>query len=1288
MPKRDDISTILVIGSGPIVIGQGCEFDYSGAQACKSLRDEGYRVVLVNSNPATIMTDPAMADRTYVEPIVPEAVEKIILKEASLGTPIDAVLPTLGGQTALNCACALHDAGTFDRHGVEMIGAVREVIHKAEDRAAFKDVCNAVNLRTPDSGTANTLEEGKALLEKFGLPAIIRPAFTLGGWGGGVAYNLEEFEELVTRGINASMISQVQVDKSLLGWKEYELEVVRDKHDNCVIVCGIENIDAMGVHTGDSVTVAPILTLTDKEYQVLRDASIEIMRAVGVETGGSNVQFAVNPNPEPGPDGQRPFEFVVVEMNPRVSRSSALASKATGFPIAKIAAKLAVGYTLDELRNDITGTTSACFEPSIDYVVTKMPRWTFEKFPEADETLTTQMKSVGEAMAIGRTFKESLQKVIRSMDVKRFGLGLDKNDKWLAAVRAVERAKTSAEEANAPETEGESRLGPRTADGQKLEWPIDLDKLVRKLAVPSQGRLYYVRYALKMGWSIERVHEHTSIDPFFLDQIAQLVAFEDQLFKYTTLEDVPKDVLFRAKQLGYSDAQLAYVYLGSITSEAILRVRRHREAMGVAPVFKLVDTCAAEFEAVTPYYYSTYQPGWTEMVGEDAIEHPPEDEIGGDPSKEKVIIIGGGPNRIGQGIEFDYCCVHAAQAANELGFESVMINSNPETVSTDYDTSDMLFFEPLTLEDTLNVIERLNARPGLRFLDPIPEGDFLGAFGGLSATQAETKIGRQAAALGIANGLVVDVTSIAADGVVAVLRADVLEPDDRVTTLEIDPLSDTCRVAGVSRPWSAFAAETHDEGAAKVFRDRVDDDLAKNPGPVRGVIVQFGGQTPLNLAHGLAEAGVPLIGTNLESIDLAEDREQFDDLLTRLDLQRPAGAIAYSLEEARLKAAAVGYPVLVRPSYVLGGRGMEICNDEKALVHYMTSALDVSDLDGAPVLIDQFLDGAIEIDVDVVADGSGEALVCAVMEHIEHAGVHSGDSTCVVPPFSLAPSMVERLRETARSLARELKVCGLMNAQLAVKDDEIYVIEVNPRASRTVPFVGKAKSMPWAKAAARAMLGVSLAEQGVTEKPSTGTYAVKAPVFPFQKFPGVDFVLGPEMRSTGEVMGVDVSLPNAYLKALLAAGTKLPSEGGVFISVRSADKPAVIDAARSLLAMGFTVYTTTGTAELMNRHGLEPEVLQKVNSGVRPNVIDLMSDGQISLIINTPTRTGWNTDEGKIRATAVRLGIPMLTTVTAADAAVRAIQAQKAGVWGVAALQDLDQGSAGAESALPAVHAD
>ena len=833
MPKRDDIRTILLIGSGPIVIGQACEFDYSGTQACKSLRDEGYRVVLVNSNPATIMTDPEMSDRTYIEPVTPEAVRKVIAREKQLGTPIDAILPTLGGQTALNVACALFDDGTLEEFGVEMIGAGREVIHRAEDRKLFSDVCARVGLRVPVSRTVTTLEEAREFLARIGLPAIIRPAFTLGGSGGGIAYNTEEFDEIVGRGLRASMIGQVQIDQSLLGWKEYELEVIRDRNDNCIVVCGIENIDAMGVHTGDSITVAPCMTLTDKEYQALRDAAFAIMREVGVETGGSNVQFAVNPRPERrGGDGSEPpFEFVVVEMNPRVSRSSALASKATGYPIAKVAAKLAVGYTLDELRNDITGTTSACFEPTIDYVVTKMPRWTFEKFPEADETLTTQMKSVGEAMAIGRTFVESLQKVIRSMEVKRFGLGLDRNDKWLAASRA--------------QADAEGVL--RTADGAPVEWPIDEEKLTRKLAVPSQGRLYYVRYALKMGWAVDRVCELSGYDPFFVDQILRLVEFEDVLSGYKALEDVPADVLRRAKRLGYSDAQLANLYLGAIKSESILKCAR-RKALGIEPVFKLVDTCAGEFEAMTPYFYSTYEPG--------------DDEIRVS-ATEKVVILGGGPNRIGQGIEFDYCCVHASMAASEMGFESVMINSNPETVSTDYDTSDLLFFEPLTLEDVLNVVERLHG----------------------------------------------------------------------------DPL--------------------------------------RNAGLVRGLVVQFGGQTPLNLAHGLSLAGAPIIGTSLESIDRAEDREDFDALLEKLGLQRPPSGIARSLDEATAIAEKLGYPVLVRPSYVLGGRGMEICSDEKSLVHYMTTALKVSELDDAPVLIDKFLDGATEVDVDVVADFSSACKVQA-----------------------------------------------------------------------------------------------------------------------------------------------------------------------------------------------------------------------------------------------------------------------------------------------------------------------
>jgi carbamoyl-phosphate synthase large subunit len=1177
MPKRTDIKTILILGSGPIVIGQGCEFDYSGAQACKTLRAEGYRIVLVNSNPATIMTDPSLSDRTYIEPITPEAVRKVIQREfeqaegksaTSQDSPhgkIDVILPTLGGQTALNCACNLFDDGTLAEFGVEMIGANRKIIHRAEDRQQFKDICENIGLSLPKAKTVTTMEDALAFLEEIGLPAIIRPAFTLGGSGGGIAYNKDEFKDIIARGLAASMIGQVQIDQSIIGWKEYELEVVRDRKDNCIIVCGIENIDAMGVHTGDSVTVAPILTLTDKEYQAMRDAAIAIMRAVGVETGGSNVQFAVNPNPSRDENGHAKFQMMVVEMNPRVSRSSALASKATGFPIAKIAAKLAVGYTLDELRNDITGTTSACFEPAIDYVVTKMPRWTFEKFPEADETLTTQMKSVGEAMAIGRTFKESFQKVVRSMDVKRFGLGLDKNDKWLTAMRAVEHDQLVLD--LTPRMGGSTGL--RTADGAPIEWPIPLDKLHRKLAVPSQGRLYYVRYAFKMGWTIPQVHDLTKIDPFFLDQFKQMVEFEDVLCGYRTLEELPREVVLQAKQWGYSDAQLANLYFGNISSEAILKVRAHRKSLGIEPTYRLVDTCAAEFEAITPYYYSTYENEY-EVIGADGKGVVQRDDEIRVTDKKKIVILGGGPNRIGQGIEFDYCCVHAAYAARDLGFESVMINSNPETVSTDYDTSDLLFFEPLTLEDVLNIVERLDA------------------------------------------------------------------------------------------PHSITPSLGHS---------------VTGSGLVHGLIVQFGGQTPLNLAKGLALAGAPLIGTSLDSIDLAEDRKRFDALLEKLKLERPAAGIAKSLDEAVTVASALGYPVLVRPSYVLGGRGMEICPDEKALRHFITNALQSSDLEDAPVLIDRFLDAATEVDVDVVADlgsggSSGTALVCGVMEHIEQAGIHSGDSACTLPPWSLPRHIVERIRQISRDLARELKVCGLMNVQLAVKDEHIYIIEVNPRASRTVPFVAKAKHVPWPRIAAMAMMGKSLAEMGVKEVPDTGAYAVKMPVFPFNRFPGVDVVLGPEMRSTGEVMGMDVSLPLAFLKALLGAGTTLPKSGGVFISVREQDRKEIVGPARTLMAMGYTVYATKGTGDFLRRHGLRPVVLEKIGAAIRPNVLDLMSDGKIQLVLNTPTRTGWQTDEGKIRSTAVRLGIPMITTTTGANAAVNAIEALRAGDWDTVAMQD------------------
>ncbi|MEO1007743.1 MAG: carbamoyl-phosphate synthase large subunit [Planctomycetota bacterium] len=1175
MPKRTDLRSILVLGSGPIVIGQGCEFDYSGTQACKALRAEGCRVVLVNSNPATIMTDPMFSDRTYIEPITPEAVRKVIERECdpeSGGEGIDAILPTLGGQTALNCACALHDDGTLERFGIEMIGADRTVIHRAEDREAFREVCEGIDLPLPPSQTVTSLDEAMEALAELGLPAIVRPAFTLGGWGGGVAYNTEEFRTQVASGLAASMIGQVQIDRSLLGWKEFELEVVRDRRDNCVVVCGIENIDPMGVHTGDSITVAPILTLTDKEYQILRDAAFAVMRAVGVETGGSNVQFAVNPNPAPRDDGEEPFEFVVVEMNPRVSRSSALASKATGFPIAKIAARLALGYTLDELRNDITATTSACFEPSIDYVVTKMPRWTFEKFPEADETLTTQMKSVGEAMAIGRTFKESLQKAIRSMEVKRFGLGLDRNDKWLTAMRAVEREQLVLDFARPGDaSHAISSTGLRTADGQPIEWPIDDTKLLRKLSVPSQGRLYYVRYALKMGWSIERVCEATRIDAFFVHQIAELVAFEDELLAFPTLGDVPRDVLRRAKQLGYSDAQLANVYLDAIQSETILEVRRHRDGLGIRPAYKLVDTCAAEFEAATPYYYSTYESDVVEYNAETGEARRVDDEVRVTDAR-KVIILGGGPNRIGQGIEFDYCCCHAAFAARDMGFESVMINSNPETVSTDYDTSDLLFFEPLTLEDVLNVAE---------------------ALGG----------------------------------------------DDRLL----------------------------------------------------GCVVQFGGQTPLNLAHGLALAGTPIIGTSLASIDLAEDRDRFDGLLEQLELKRPASGIARSPAEAEEVAGRIGYPVLVRPSYVLGGRGMEICQNAGALRRYVDSAVRSAGLDGsladAPILIDQFLAGATEVDVDLLADfdpagadAGGRAIICGIMEHIEHAGVHSGDSTCFLPPNELPARTIASVADASKRLAGALRVRGLMNVQLAVKDDEVFVLEVNPRASRTAPFVSKGKHTPWPRLAAQVMMGASLEELEVREVPAPGVFAVKAPVFPHQKFPRVDFVLGPEMRSTGEVMGLDASPPLALAKAAMAAGNALPTGGAVFVSVRDADKLEILPVVRGLRAMGFEVYSTTGTARFLERYSVQVTVLQKIAAGARPNVIDMMMSGDISLVINTPTNSGRETDEGLIRSTAVRLSIPMITTASAARAAVDAIAALRAGDWGVRALQEH---AAAAAAAVP-----
>jgi len=1189
----------MIIGSGPIVIGQGCEFDYSGTQACKALREEGYRIVLVNSNPATIMTDPELADRTYIEPITADAVAKIIEKERP-----DALLATLGGQTGLNTAVEVADAGVLEKFGVEMIGATREVIHRAEDRTEFKNVCVSIGLDVPASGVAHSMDQAREIVGHVGLPCCIRPAYTLGGTGGGFAFNREELETIAARGLEYSPISEVLIEESVLGWKEYELEVMRDRADNVVIVCSIENFDPMGVHTGDSITVAPAQTLTDKEYQLMRDAAIAIIRAIGVETGGSNIQFAVDP--ETG-------RMIVVEMNPRVSRSSALASKATGFPIAKIAAKLAVGYTLDEIRNDITRQTPACFEPAIDYCVTKIPRWTFEKFPDADETLTTQMKSVGEAMSIGRTFKESLQKGIRSMEVKRYGLGLDGNDKWLNSKKVVGRRSEV--------------VGGRTGPELDAEWPVEGPKLTRKLANPCQGRLYYIRYAFKLGWSVDRVHDLCKIDRWFLTQLKQLVDFEEELAAAgegvgECLDAIGRNVVAaeaaiagttasspaaaiaigmtphgqelwkrfeasekaalaslrkiaaavrRAKQWGYSDIQLAHYW--GITPQ---QVRTLRKWCDIEPVYKLVDTCAAEFEAYTPYYYSSYETPIGRVGGGASGEAKPfvDDELR-ITDRKKIIILGGGPNRIGQGIEFDYCCVHAAFAARELGFEAVMVNSNPETVSTDYDTSDMLFFEPLTLEDVLNICEKLNDAP-------------LGT-----------------------------------------------------------------------------------------------------PGKLHGVIVHFGGQTPLNLARGLEENGVPIIGTSPESIDLAEDRKRFGEVLGELGLKCPPGGTAFSIVEARKVAERIGYPVLVRPSYVLGGRAMEIVSDAGQLDTYMARAVDASTVGrDHPILVDKFLSAATEVDVDCVADfgarpdGTAEenprAVVCGVMEHIEQAGIHSGDSACALPPYSLSEKVVAEIERQARLLAQRLAVRGLMNVQFAVRDGEVFILEVNPRASRTVPFVSKATGVSWAKLAAKVMAGKGLAGLGVTAPPRPAQTSVKESVFPFTKFPGVDVILGPEMRSTGEVMGIDMSFGVAFAKSQIAAGTSLPTSGTVFLSVCDADKPGVVSLGQRLAGMGFRLLATSGTCRLLAGAGVRVRELPKLAQG-RPNIADHITNGEVDLLINTPTRRGPDTDEGRIRAMATLHKVPIITTMTAADAAVAGIAALRAaaddpdhaaGAFSVRPLQD------------------
>lgn len=1061
MPKRTDIKKILLIGSGPIVIGQACEFDYSGTQACKVLKQNGYEIVLLNSNPATIMTDPELSDRTYIEPIDWKIAELIIEKERP-----QAVLPTLGGQTALNLAVKLYDEKVLQKYNVELIGANVNTIKKAEDRKLFKEAMLKIGHDLPKSRYAYNMEEAHEALKEIGLPCVIRSSFNLGGTGGGIAYNIEEFEAIISYGLTQSMIHEVLIEESVFGWKEFELEVMRDRKDNCVIVCSIENFDPMGVHTGDSITVAPAQTLTDKEYQRMRDMSVLIMREIGIECGGSNIQFAVNPE-----NGR----IVVIEMNPRVSRSSALASKATGFPIAKIAALLAVGYTLDEIPNDITKKTPSCFEPTIDYVVVKTPRWTFEKFKEADKTLTIQMKSVGEVMSIGRTFKESLQKAIRSLEQDRFGLGCDRKDKMLNG--------------SCPSNE----------------------EIREKLTVPNSERLFYTRYGLKSGMGIDEIAQLSKIDRWFLENIHEIVKIEQELYEAGSLDNLSKELVEKAKVNGFSDNQLAAIFKTNQT-----KVRQLRRKLGIKPVYKLVDTCAAEFEAQTPYYYSTY---------EDTSEHSTSE-------KRKIAIIGGGPNRIGQGIEFDYCCVHAAMALRKEGYEVIMINSNPETVSTDYDISDQLFFEPLTTEDILNIYETLK-----------PEG----------------------------------------------------------------------------------------------------------------VVVQLGGQTPLNLAKSLKEAGVNILGTQVEQIDRAEDRQKFKELIQKLKLIQPESDTAVDFNQAKDIAAELGYPVLIRPSYVLGGRAMEICYDQDELEHYIKEATEASP--EHPVLIDKFIEDAIEVDVDALADGE-DVFIGGVLEHIEMAGIHSGDSAMSLPPFSLSDRQIDEIRRITELLAIELQVKGLINIQLAVKANIIYVLEVNPRASRTVPFVSKATGIQMAKIAASVMVGRKLKEFNLPKKPSMRHFCVKESVFPFKKFAGTDIILGPEMKSTGEVMGIDVDFGRAYAKGQLARGYKIPTSGTVFVSVKDRDKRDVIFLAKQLVDMGFKLVSTSGTAKVLENSNVPVRVISKIKEG-RPNALDLIINHEVDLIINTPSGKGPVTDEGKIRALAVSRDILVITTIPAAQAMVNAIEACK-----------------------------
>lgn len=1077
MPKRTDISSIMIIGAGPIVIGQACEFDYSGAQACKALKEEGYRVILLNSNPATIMTDPDMADATYIEPITPETVERIILKEKP-----DAILPTMGGQTALNTAISLAKSGFLEKNNVELIGAKADVIDRAEDRLKFRETMDAIGIESPRSAIAHSMEEARESLKKIGLPVVIRPSFTLGGSGGGIAYNTDEFENIISAGLDASPTTEVLIEESIVGWKEYEMEVVRDKADNCIIICSIENIDPMGIHTGDSITVAPALTLTDKEYQRMRDASIACLRAIGVDTGGSNVQFGLNPK-----NGR----MVIIEMNPRVSRSSALASKATGFPIAKIAAKLAVGYTLDELKNDITKTTPASFEPTIDYIVVKIPRFTFEKFPGTPALLNTSMKSVGEAMAIGRSFPEALQKGLRSMEI------------------------------------GLTGLNPVTIPGDG-----DEDSFRAALSQPRPNRILVAAQAIRAGISLENIHEACHFDPWFLQQLQQIILVENQIEK----NGLPSDPfeLRNIKAMGFSDKQLA-----ELTQKSEKEIAQYRQKVNVNPIYRRIDTCAGEFTSSTSYMYSTYEGGFNTPICES---HPTD--------REKIVILGGGPNRIGQGIEFDYCCVHASYALREAGYETIMVNCNPETVSTDYDTSDRLYFEPLTAEDVIALIRR-----------------------------------------------------------------------------------------------------------------------EQEKGVLKGCIVQYGGQTPLKLSKALEEANIPLLGTPADAIDLAEDRERFQALLQKLGLRQPSNGIAHNAEDAEIIAEKIGYPVVIRPSYVLGGRAMEIVHDRNSLHRYLNEVLSSAgvDVSSGPLLIDQYLNDAIETDVDCLADGE-DVYVAGVMEHIEQAGIHSGDSACSIPPYTLSPALVTELQAQTTTLAKALGIVGLMNVQYAIKNNEIFILEVNPRASRTVPFVAKATGVPIAKIGARIMAGEKLRSFSLKQRSVSGHVAVKEAVFPFARFPNIDIILGPEMRSTGEVMGIDTSFERAFAKSQLGAGVTLPLTGNVFLSVRHSDRPSLLPLGRKLIEMGFKILATRGTAETLKNAGIEAKVVNKVLEG-RPHCVDAILSGEVQLIINTVQGAQATADSFDIRHSALTHNIPHYTTMAGAAAAVHAIAALREGKLDVAPLQ-------------------